>query len=132
MSRENVEIVRRIYDAFLSADFEAAFTALDPEICWDLTHHDWPGEDTYTGHDGVLAVLSEWMGSFDDYQIEIEDIVDAGERVVVIQRERAVHRHSATPIDRRTASVYTIENGRAVRIDHYLEPREALEAAGVG
>ncbi|HKP89347.1 MAG TPA: hypothetical protein VJT75_05175 [Thermoleophilaceae bacterium] len=44
MSQENVEIVRRMYDAFLRGDREAARAVLDPEVEWDARHHRgrWP------------------------------------------------------------------------------------------
>jgi ketosteroid isomerase-like protein len=75
--------------------------------------------------------LVRGMGSFEDYRVEIEDLVDAGDSVVVIQRETAVHKGSAVGIDRRTATVYTVQNGKAIGIDNYLEPAEALEAVGL-
>jgi ketosteroid isomerase-like protein len=131
VSRENVELVRAIYDAFVRADFEVALSAIDPSVVWDLTHHDWPGPAKYHGHDGILEVLSEWMGTFENYEVEVEDLVDAGDRVVVIQHETAIHKASAAGIDRRTASIYTIRDGRAVMIDNYLDPEEALEAVGL-
>jgi ketosteroid isomerase-like protein len=63
--------------------------------------------------------------------VELEEVIDAGDRVVAIQHETAIHKASSAGIDRRTASIYTIRDGRAVRIDNYLDPAEALEAAGL-
>jgi ketosteroid isomerase-like protein len=90
----------------------------------------WP-DDQYFGHAGIVEALSEWMGAFEDYTIKPERFIDAGDRVVVIQRESARHKGTDTGIDRRQASVYTMRGRRAVRIDHYLDIPKALEAAGL-
>ena len=131
MSQENVEVVRGIYDAFQSGDVGSALSAIDPEVVWDLSNHSWPGDDQYFGHEGIVEVLSEWIGAFEDYTVKPERFLDAGDKVVVIQRETARHKGTETVIDRRQASVYTMQGGRAVRIDHYLDIPKALEAVGV-
>jgi ketosteroid isomerase-like protein len=131
MSQENVEVVRGVYDALDSGDVGRALSAIDPEVVWDLSNHSWPGDDQYFGHEGIVEVLSEWMGAFEDYTIKPERFIDAGDRVVVIQRETARHKGTDTGIDRRQASVYTMRDGKAVRIDHYLDIPKALEAADV-
>jgi ketosteroid isomerase-like protein len=63
--------------------------------------------------------------------IKPERFIDAGDGVVVIQRETARHKETDAGIDRRTASVYTMREGKAVRIDHYLDIPKALEAVGL-
>jgi uncharacterized protein len=131
VSEENVEIVRGIYDALDSEDVGLALSAIDPEVVWDLSNHSWPGDDQYFGHEGIVEVLSEWMGAFEDYTIKPERFIDAGDRVVVIQRETAWHKGTDTGIDRRQASIYTMRDRRAIRIDHYLDIPQALEAAGL-
>ena len=131
MSQENVDLVRTVYESFLSADFESALAMIDEAVVWDLSHHNWPGPERYHGHAGVMEVLTEWMGSFEDYRVEVEDVKDGGDRVVAIQHETAIHKESRAGIDRRTASIYTIRDSRVIRIDNYLEPSDALEAAGL-
>jgi uncharacterized protein len=131
MSEDNVEVVRGIYDAFDSGDVGQALSAIDPEVVWDLSNHSWPGADQYFGHEGIVEVLSEWIGAFEGYTVKPERFIDAGDNVVVIQRETAQHKGTETGIDRRTASVYTMRGGRAIRIDHYLDIPKALEAAGL-
>jgi hypothetical protein len=131
MSEENVEIVRGLYEAFDQGDVESALSRIDPEVVWDLTNHSWPGDDQYFGHEGVVEVLMEWIGSFEDYKVEAERFIDAGDKVVVISRETARHKGSELGIDRRQASVYTIREGKATRIDHYLDIPKGLQAAGL-
>jgi ketosteroid isomerase-like protein len=131
VSRKNIEIVRGIYEAFARTDIQSAFEAIDPEVVWDLTNHSWPGADQYHGHEGIVEVLSEWIGSFEEYRIEPEQFLDAGDQVVVVQHEVGRHRGSDMPLDRRSASVYTLREGKATRIDHYLDVAKGIEAAGL-
>lgn len=130
MSEANIEIVRQIYDAFERGDFQAALSRIDPECVWDLTDHSWPGDDQYFGHEGIVQALTEFIGSFDDYKVEAERFIDAGDKVVVISHETARHKGSQAGIDRRQASIYTIRDGKATRIQHYLDIPKGLEAAG--
>jgi ketosteroid isomerase-like protein len=131
MSEQNIEIVRGIYEAFDQGDVQAALSRIDPECVWDLTNHSWPGDDQYFGHEGIVEVLMEFIGAFDDYTVEPERFIDAGDKVVVISHETARHKGSDVGIDRRQASVYTMRGGKAVRIDHYLDIDKGLQAAGV-
>src|SRR5262245_62636227 len=52
MSEENVELVRRAYDAFNRGDFEGWLAALDPDVEWDERYIA-PDAAVYRGHDGV-------------------------------------------------------------------------------
>jgi ketosteroid isomerase-like protein len=131
MSQENVEIVQAIYRAFDEGDAGAALERIAADAVWDLTNHSWPGEDQYFGHEGIVQVLSEFIGIFDDYKVTPERFIDAGDKVVVVQHELATHKGSDAGIDRRQASIYTMRGGKAVRIDHYLDIAKALEAAGL-
>jgi ketosteroid isomerase-like protein len=132
MSKENVEIVRRIFDAWEQQDPVSALSALDPEVEWDLTHHNWPGPQKYYGHEGVAEVLAEWISPFSHYELRAERYIDAGnDKVVAVQVERGTHSDSGVEIDRRTASVYTLRQGKVIRIEHFLDHESALEAAGL-
>jgi ketosteroid isomerase-like protein len=121
MSLENVEIVRR----FLVVDLDEALTYADPGIVWN------PIEETPTqGHDAVRASLARWKGEWDDYQLMPEAFVDRGDRVVVTVRLRGRGRGSGVEIAARFYDVYTLRDGKIVRMDQFTERSEALEAVG--
>jgi ketosteroid isomerase-like protein len=130
MSQENVEVVRRSLDAFQRGDFDAAMEALDPRVEYDLTH--FPDGKVYLGHDGVREAFRIWLGTWEDYRQEIDEVIDLGEdEVVVVLREFGRGKGSGIEVERPTAGVWTLRDGKAVRIRFYAGKAEALEAAGL-
>ena len=130
MSQENVEVVRRSLDAFQRGDFDAAMEALDPRIEYDLTH--FPDGKVYLGHDGVREAFRIWLGTWEDYRQEVAEVVDLGEdEVVVVLREFGRGKGSGIEVERSTAGVWTLRDGKAVRIRFYAGKADALEAAGL-
>jgi ketosteroid isomerase-like protein len=121
MSQENVEIVRR----FLLVDVDEALMYADPGIVWN------PIEESPTqGHDAVRASLARWKGEWDDYRLRPEEFVDRGDRVVVAVCVGGRGRGSGVEIDARFYDVYTLRDGKIVRMDQFAERSEALEAVG--
>jgi ketosteroid isomerase-like protein len=122
MSQETVEIVRR----FLIADVDEAMTYADPGIVWN------PIEELPTqGHDAVRASLARWKAEWDDYKVMPEEFVDRGDRVVVTVRLRGRGRGSGVEIDARFYDVYTLRDGKVVRMDQFTERAEALAAVAL-
>jgi ketosteroid isomerase-like protein len=121
VSRENVEIVSR----FLLVDIDEALTYADAGIVWN------PIEESPTqGHDEVRASLARWKGEWDDYQLAAEEFVDRGDRVVVTVRLGGRGRGSGVEIGARFYDVYTLRDGKIVRMDQFAERSEAFEAVG--
>ena len=71
-----------------------------------------------------------YWGTWDDYVLEPVEILDAGQyRVLVVQNERGIGRVSRAPFESRWAVLYTMRKHKIVRIEHFSERAEALEAA---
>jgi ketosteroid isomerase-like protein len=122
MSQQNVEIVRR----FLRVDVDEALTYAGPDIVWN------PIEEFPTqGHDAVRASLARWKAEWHDYKVMPEEFVDMGDRVVVTVRLRGRGRGSGVEIDARFYDVYTLRDGKIVRMDQFTQRSEALEAVGL-
>jgi ketosteroid isomerase-like protein len=122
MSQDNVEIVR----IFLRVDVEEALRYADPDIVWN------PIEELPTqGHDEVRASLEHWRSEWDDYKVLPEEFLDVGDRVVVTVRLRGRGRGSGVEIDARFYDVYTLRDGKIVRMDQFTELSEAREAVGL-
>ena len=83
------------------------------------------------GHDAVRASLARWKGEWDDYEVMPEEFVDSGDRVVATVHLRGRGRGSGVEIDARFYEVYTLRDGKIVRMDQFTERSEALEAAGL-
>jgi ketosteroid isomerase-like protein len=119
MSRENVEIVR----TFLCAPVDEALKYADPGVVWN------PIEELATqGHDAVRASLARWKGEWDDYKLMPEEFLDMGDRILVTVRLQGRGRGSGVQIDARFYDVYTLRDGKIIRMDQFTERSEALEA----
>jgi ketosteroid isomerase-like protein len=124
MSQENVEIVRRF---LVVEDFDEALTYADPGIVWNPVE-----EAAAQGHDAVRASTARWKGEWDDYELSPEEFADMGDRVVVTVRFRARGRGSGVEVDARLYDVFTLRDGKIVRMDQFAEQSDALEAARCG
>lgn len=121
MSRENVEIVR----TFLCAAVDEALKYADPGVVWN------PIEELATqGHDAVRASLARWKGEWDDYKLMPEEFLDMGDRVVVTVRLQGRGRGSGVQIDARFYDVYTLRDGKIIRMDQFTERSEAVGLDG--
>lgn len=129
----NVEAIRGVYQAWLRND-PAAFDAIDPEI---EVHPDpeayWVGVDRiYRGHKGIRQYLAGVNEAFEDYRPEVEEFLEVDDKVVTLAIEHGRGRDSGADVEsRRTAHVWTMRNGKAVRLDLYLDRDRALEAVGL-
>jgi ketosteroid isomerase-like protein len=127
MSQENVELVRR---GIQSVD--AFWALLDEYVVWDL--RDVPFLDldgVYVGRDAVVKASRHYWGTWRDYRLDAEELIDAGSSVVVVLRERARGRGSDAPIDERLVQTWTFSRGRIIRWEHFTDTARALEAVGL-
>ena len=83
------------------------------------------------GRDAVLAYIQRFEEPWDDYELEAEEFIDAGDRVVVTVHIKGRGKGSGVEIDARSHQVHTLRDGKLVRMDEYLDRDEALEAAGL-
>jgi ketosteroid isomerase-like protein len=133
MSQENVEIVRRAYEAYARGDLEAALADLAPNVEW----HTPPGEreldlePVYHGPEAVGAALAAWAASWDEWVVEPVEFIDAGDEVVVVLDERGRGKGSGAEVFRAHFQVVTVRNGAGILIREYTSRTEALEAAGL-
>lgn len=140
MSRENVEFVRSLQHA-PDGDAKAAVEPdgsdrlrdaighlFDPEVECTMRL---PGMAPVTyqgGLSGLKAAWQDWLKSWANYQVEIEDVIDGGERIVVIHRARGRRRPNGPETTLRRAAIWTVRNRRVVRVDFNLPCVEALAA----
>ena len=135
MSQENIERIRRGYEAFNRGDLAGAAEGFDPNIEWRIPFQlpDSPPDETYHGRQGVIRFWETWRAAFDDFRVELEEIIDAGDQVVVFAGVRG--RGAGSGADVKSPSfpqVWTLgDDGRPVRVEMYPSRAEALEAVGL-
>jgi ketosteroid isomerase-like protein len=131
MSQENVEIVRQGYERF-AASGEVVEDLTTDDLMWNMSNfHGWPEQQVYEGIDGVQAFLREWMGAWEDWELEVEALLDAGDMVVALVHQRGRSKAAGMPVEMSFAQVWTVRDGLQTRMDMYSDREEALKAAGL-
>ena len=73
-----------------------------------------------------------WTEPYDDWSMAVDEVLDAGgDRVVTLLRQRGRIRGSDAEVEMRYGMVYTVESGKIRRMQMYVTPEEAIEAAGL-
>ena len=129
MSQENVELVRRMYEAFHRGDFDGALANFDPEVEVDASMR--VDEGVGHGRDAVSAMVARWLGAWDEWREEIEDIRDLGSQVLVSSKQHGRAKGSGIEVETHYAVLYEIRGEKINRMTIYSEVAEALEAAGL-
>jgi ketosteroid isomerase-like protein len=130
MTQENVEGVRRGFDCLARGDLEGLFALLDPDIIWHQPS-DLPDRVTARGHAELGTIMGRWIGEWDNYRVELEELIDAGDCVVAVQTIRGKGKGSGVETQMREAHVYKVQDGRAVEVWEYRTKEEALSAVGL-
>jgi uncharacterized protein len=131
MSATNVDLVRRIYDALLRDDLDAALEFMDERI--EYVNPDYAVEaGRRYGHAGIRANVENMRISFDYWRFEPEEFLDAGEQVAVLGTFRARGRDSGIEIERRQSRLWTIRDGKVIRYQWFDGPDEAMDRAEHG
>ena len=130
MSRENVEIVRAAYEAVERGDIDEATSLIHPEIEFH-TYVRSPEAGVYRGRDAVKKYNEVLFDQFESIRFEIEDLVDAGERVVITTTQHAVPKGGQAEMSVQVCEVWTVREGLLAERHSYSTREQALEAAGL-
>ena len=141
MSRENVELIRGLWEPVLGVDFTAF--DWDDEAIREMTERFWspeielrwtrrgPEARVYRGRDGVIQAFREWSEAFSEYYVEPLDFIEVGARVVVPNRQWGIGSTSGIQVEDEFTWVYEVRDSQIARVDEYDSLEEALEAVGL-
>ena len=131
MSQENVEIVRKLIDAFNRGDTETMFAICDPAIELEVSDAYFDEARKYRGHQGMQELFVAQQEVFDPFRIEVDELIDAGERVVALVRAGGIARASGIEVFGPFGHLWTIGDGRLIHFKEHKHRAEALEAVGL-
>ncbi len=123
-------MVKACFALFAEGDLEGILQYIDPEG-EVIESPKMPDARTFHGHDGFIAAIGHWSGEFDDFQVELERLIDAGDTVITFVRQVGRGKQSGVPVETRVGNLYTFRHGRILRWEMFAPPEEALEAAGL-
>ncbi len=128
MSAADAEILREMYDAFNRGAYEESTAMLHP----DAILHQWgevPDSDTYAGRDEFVRGLSRWLAGFEPgFQYGVEQITDAGHRVVAQIVLRGRGRGSGLDLEQTVFQTWTVRDGKAYECWVFTTEEQAWEA----
>ena len=131
MSPENVEFIRRLYEAVNTAGLGAAVDFAHPEI-EVVPPPIWPEASGVKGLESVQEWARQWMETFDSFRAEPKRYLEAGgERVVVYVRDTGRIKGSGAEIDAQLVHVWTLRDGKIIRWEIFTDEAQALDAAGL-
>ena len=126
MSRENVELLRRLVTAYNTRDIEAFIARCDPGIELETAFAAVGGE-VYHGHDGLRVwhrdVEDVWGGSV---HLELEAFFDLGERTLLFYVLHGRGKHSGVEVAMPVALVARLRDGLIVHLKAYAHREDTL------
>ncbi len=131
MSQENVEIVRRVFEAASDGEVGALFHVADPGIRVYPRSEEPDADDEYEGLDGLMDYLVNWYSQWDDYQTDPIEIIDAGKHVLVVARERGRVDRTGVEVEENFTHSFVLRDGKVVEWHMYDSHAAALEAVGL-
>jgi len=130
MSQQNVEVVKRAYEAWNRRDMAAVLGACGPDIEW-WEREDVPDPTVHRGLNAVGARFAELDDMWTGLGLKPREFIDAGDFVVVPFRLTGRGRASGAAFEEDEAQVFRLRNGKIIELREYSEKAEALKAVGL-
>jgi ketosteroid isomerase-like protein len=136
-SRLRQAIIRRAVrlgtEATNRGDYEATFTLFHPDIeLAPAPEQVGLGQDPlYRGPEERLRFQRRWHAEWGEFRFEPEEVIDLGDRLLLVGRIKGSGLSSGAGFDRAWATLFTVSGGRVIREQAFLDHAAALEAAGV-
>jgi ketosteroid isomerase-like protein len=136
MSQENVEVVRKAYQAWEPAwgsgttDLLPLLALMDESLVC-RSHAPMPDPRTWHGIDGFLDMSAEWVDVFDQFRLKGAEFTDAGDHVLVRVELEGRGSGSGAPVTGTGWFVYGVRGGKLITIDMYATREQALETLGL-
>jgi ketosteroid isomerase-like protein len=124
----NEAVARELWAAWERGDVEAMFDLIDPEIVSRQFPEQIDVRD-YHGHDGVREVMEDWIGTWEDWKIELLDVREVGDSAVLSLHQSGRGKGSGAAMAAPVWFVWLIRDGKVARWQMFSSEREALEAA---
>ena len=135
MSEENIKVVRRLYDAIGQGNSASVLNLYDPEIEADYSESPYGdltgGTLIYRGHEGMRRLAQDWNDAWATVEYDLVELIDAGPHVIAAVTYRGRGRSSGVEVERTDYPVWTIRDGKVVKVVWFRRREDALEAAGL-
>lgn len=132
MTGRNADLVRRCRAVFWAGDLDAWLEFFDDDVDY-VPVRLWPDARPRKGKAAlrhfIEAVLADW--GEDGWSQEDRELIESGDRVLVRTRATLRGAQSGIELSGRLFHVYTIRDGKIVKLEDIIEADEAYRAAGI-
>ena len=133
MSQDNVEVVGDYLKAFADGGIDAMVEFMDRDVDWRAIEGAPDDVGEMHGREAMRRYIQDWVDMFDDITNVPEEILDLGDdRVLAVQHVTGRAKGSGIETELRYAVVYTLRDGKVVKLGYYNDQKQALEAVGLG
>ena len=128
----NVDLVRGIYDAFATGDVPGVLGRMAPDIVWmEAENFPYADGNPYVGPEAVAAgVFARCIGEWDDFGVQIDEIVDGGDTVIALGRYLGTYKATGKTQHTQMAHVWRIAGGKAARFQQYADTLAVARVTG--
>ena len=132
MSKENVETVRRTYEAYEKKDVAAAFSALAPNVEWHQAENFiYADRSPYVGPQAMLGGLfARFAAEWENFTTVTNELLDAGDKVIALGYYTGTYKKTGKAVHAQFAHVWTLSDGKVVRFDQYTDTAQFAQAVG--
>jgi uncharacterized protein len=127
VTETDVDTLRRSYEALNEGDVDGALEALDADAVWSESP-ELPGGDEFHGREALRGFLGDFLAEWREFHQRIEDLVVAGDRIAVLIHLTAVGRVSGIEADTHYAHVWTMRDGKGIRVEGHRGQEAALRS----
>jgi uncharacterized protein len=127
-----VDVVMRLYSAHETRAEDDRASVLSPDLVWfQAESHPYAGEGPYSRDEVLTNVVARLNVEWDRFDVEVEEVLAAGERVVVTARYKGTYLATGRSIDAQAVCIYTVRDDAIVRFQQYMDTAQIRKAMGV-
>jgi ketosteroid isomerase-like protein len=115
------------YEALNRRDIDAAMEVLAEDAEWNESTA-LPDTGVYRGRPAIRSFLTDFLDSWERFHQTVVDVLQEGDRVLVLIHLEATGRGSTASVDAHYAHLWTVSGGRGIRVDAFYDRDEALAA----
>jgi hypothetical protein len=132
MSRDTVELVRAVYEAFAAGDIPGVLSRMAPDIVWnEAENFPYADGNPYEGPDAIVAgVFARLGGEWDGFAAVPEEYLDAGDTVVVLGRYHGTYKSTGKPLRAQLVHVWRVKDGKAAAFQQDTDTLQAARVTG--
>jgi ketosteroid isomerase-like protein len=131
MSQENVELVRRAFDAFGRGELEESLEGMAPNFEFHPSGRFMDTQSVYRGPEGMRDFWRTFHDAWEEISVDIDRIEDLGDRVLTLGTFHGRTGGTSAEVSAESGWLHTFEGGQVVGLRSFATWQEALEAAGL-